>query len=454
LAAAAAAGLSVLNLWWALPAAVAAFSAGLKPGRTRSAMLVLVAVLAAGVVTVSLAPAWLEAGSWFVAVVTGAVMLPWFAGRFLRQYRQLIRAGWDRAEHLEREQLLVAEQARLRERARIAQDMHDVLGHDLSLIALSAGALKLAPGLPSTHREAAQDIRARAASAVERLGEVIGVLREDTDGTPAQPTGIAGLVEAASASGLAVTLHVEGEAAGLPPAVERAARRVVQEALTNVAKHAPGAATTVQVWYTAAETHVRVENGPVPVDVPTAPSLPGGGRGLIGLDERVRLAGGLLGYGPGGGGFTVEARLPHALPTRTPPPSGPERRAGGWSVPQEHRRAHRRLGRTLVAALMVPLVTGALLSAVLQGRLWLAARQSVLDPHDYAQLPIGHDLADVRRYLPDRQTADRPEEPQERGVTCEYYAMTSNPFDDRYSDAFRLCFRDGMLVSKEELTAR
>ncbi|MFF2437284.1 histidine kinase [Streptomyces sp. NPDC058107] len=73
-------------------------------------------------------------------------MLPWFVGRFWRQYQELIRAGWERAEHLEREQRLVAEQARLLERARIAQDMHDVLGHDLSLIALSAGALKLAPG--------------------------------------------------------------------------------------------------------------------------------------------------------------------------------------------------------------------------------------------------------------------------------------------------------------------
>jgi signal transduction histidine kinase len=113
--------------------------------------------------------------------------LPWFAGRFWCQYQQLVRAGWQRADQLQREQQLIADQARLRERARIAQDMHDVLGHDLSLIALSAGALKLAPDLEEHHERVAGDIRARAAAAVERLGEVIGVLREETDTTAMAP---------------------------------------------------------------------------------------------------------------------------------------------------------------------------------------------------------------------------------------------------------------------------
>ncbi|MER7812852.1 histidine kinase [Streptomyces sp900116325] len=136
-----AAGLSVASLWRAVPTVITAFLAGRRPGRTRPTALVLVAVLAAGVVAASTVPAWLALGSRFVGVVVLAAMLPWFVGRFWRQYQELIRAGWERAEHLEREQRLVAEQARLLERARIAQDMHDVLGHDLSLIALSAGAL-------------------------------------------------------------------------------------------------------------------------------------------------------------------------------------------------------------------------------------------------------------------------------------------------------------------------
>lgn len=132
-----------------------------------------------------------------------------------------MRAGWERAARLEREQRLVAEQARLRERTRIAQDMHDLLGHELSLIALSAGALKLAPGLPEAHRAAAQDIRSRAGAAVERLGEVIGVLREPSETAPpsepgAGAAGLAGLVDRAAEAGLDVRLRVEGEpAAGM-----------------------------------------------------------------------------------------------------------------------------------------------------------------------------------------------------------------------------------------------
>ncbi|MFD8828422.1 histidine kinase, partial [Streptomyces sp. NPDC059605] len=138
-AAAACVGLSAVSPWWALPAAATAFLAGREPGRTGPALLALVALLAGGVVAVALVPSWLLMAGRFVAVVAVAAVLPWFAGRFWRQYQELVRAGWERAARLEREQRLVAEQARSRERARIARDMHDVLGHDLSLIALSAG---------------------------------------------------------------------------------------------------------------------------------------------------------------------------------------------------------------------------------------------------------------------------------------------------------------------------
>jgi signal transduction histidine kinase len=458
-----AAGLSVVSLWWAVATAVAAFAAGLRPGRTRSTALVLVAVLAIGVLAVSLVPSWIQLGGRFVIVVVGAAMMPWFAGRFWCQYRELVRAGWERAEHLEREQRLIAEQARLRERARIAQDMHDVLGHDLSLIALTAGALKLAPDLPDAHRAAAREMRARAAAAVERLGEVIGVLREATDEVPTRPPGdgIADLVDRAAAARLAVTLRIDGEADDLPPAVERAAHRVVREALTNVAKHAPGAAATVHVRHASTETEVLVRNGPAPApDVTGRPSsdgtaqdervFRGGGRGLIGLHERVRLAGGSLTYRASEGGFVVLARLPHTPPARPPHPDEP---APIEAVPQEHRRARRRLSRTLASALVLPLVAGAVFGGALTGWEMLTARQSVLAPEDYARLEVGQHREEVERYLPDRQAAHLPAdgEPAEEGVRCEYYAMTADPFDDRFGDAYRLCFRAGEVVSVDAL---
>ncbi|MFF3782591.1 sensor histidine kinase [Streptomyces sp. NPDC001933] len=457
-AAAACVGLSTVSMWWALPAAVAAFFAGREPGRTGPTVLVLVAVLAGGVVAVALVPSWLLMAGRFSAVVAVAAMLPWFAGRFWRQYQELVRAGWERAGRLEREQRLVAEQARSRERARIAQDMHDVLGHDLSLIALSAGALKLAPGLDAAHRAAAGEIRARAAASVERLGEVIGLLREEAgEESPQQPDGgVPRLVEEAAAAGLAVGLRVEGEAGAMSPAAGRAAHRVVQEALTNAAKHAPRARVDVRVTHAAGETTVRVENGPAPAPARTE-DLPGTGRGLIGLDERVRLTGGEFAYGPYGGGFAVTARIPHATPAALAAPAHREPaapRAAPPALPPEHRHARSRARRALAVAVVLPLVAWAVLSAALMAWDIRSARLSVLDPGDYARLRVGQDRESVGRLLPDRETTQRPVagEPKGEGITCRYYAMTADRFDDRSGDAYRLCFRDGRLMSKEALT--
>ncbi|WP_405977109.1 histidine kinase [Streptomyces sp. NBC_00158] len=471
------AGTGVTTLWWGLPAAVCAFLAGLRPGRARTTAAALAAVLAAAVVCVLLVPAWLGWASRFVGLLLVAAMLPWFAGRFLRQSRELVRAGWERAERLEREQRLVAEQARLRERTRMAQDMHDLLGHDLSLIALSAGALKLAPGLPDEHRAAAQAIRAMAGAAVDRLGEVIGVLREPSEPAPGSgpAAGLAeveGLVDRAAAAGLDVELAVEGVPAGTgpagtatPTAVGRAVHRVVQEALTNVAKHAPGHRATVLVRHTGDRTEVSVTDRPGP-GVPgprdrtsrpePAAGAPEGGEehrfGLIGLDERVRLAGGTFTCGPEGGGFAVRATVPHHPGTVQPPPPG--RTAG--ALPPEHRTARRRLGRTAAAAVLVPLCTCALLIGGVRAWDTATARQSVLAPADYARLYTGQPRAEVARYLPERQTTRRPAAPtpEPRDAVCEFYVQTGDPFDDRSGDVYRLCFRAGHLVSTDEYTGK
>ncbi|MEV7103079.1 sensor histidine kinase [Streptomyces atroolivaceus] len=452
-------GLSMASPWCAVPTVVAAFLAGRGPGRTGAVVRSLAAVLAAGVVAASLVPPLLALGTRFVSVMVLGVLLPWFAGRFWRQYQELVRAGWEKAERLERERQLVAGQARMAERARIAQDMHDVLGHDLSLIALSAGALTLAPGLDEQQRRAAQDIRARAAMAVERLGEVIGVLSENgesAEGPPLRPRGreLTELVGEAAESGLSVELREDGKADGLPPVVGRAVHRVVQEALTNVARHAPRALTTVQVRHTETETEVVVVNGAPKTPAGRPPGQ--GGRGLIGLDERVRLAGGTFEHGPrDDGGFAVSARLPHRLPARLPDRPAPAR--GGGRVdgaPAEFRTARRRARRTLAAALLVPLGAGAVLGAVVTGWDMVSAARSTLDPGDYARLRVGQDRAEVEQVLPKRQSVHRPpdgEGPDGRGVTCEYYAVTADRFDSRSGHVYRLCFREDTLVSLDTL---
>ncbi|MEU6232581.1 histidine kinase [Kitasatospora sp. NPDC047058] len=454
-------GLSGVSIWWAVPAIGAAFLAGRRMERVRPAAVVLAAMVAVGVVAAVAVPAWMVPGTSFLSLLVCAGMAPWMVGRFWRQSQELVRAGWERAERLQREQQLVAEQARLRERARIAQDMHDALGHDLSLIALRAGALKLAPDLAPPHREAAQEIRAGAGAAVERLAEVIGVLRDEADDASARgpaDAGVAQLVEESAAAGLDVRLIVTGAPDALPRAAEHAAYRVVQEALTNAAKHAPRAPVTVRVAYASDGVRIRVVNGPPPVGrqaaSPESPGTPpGGGCGLIGMAERVRLVGGTLRHGPGvdGAGFEVSAYLP-----RSGAPAAPAPGPGPVSPARELRHARRRVGRMLVATVVVPLATVLVLMTVLRGWTIYTAGRAVLDPADYALLRVGQDRATVQRFLPDRQFPYHPEEgnppPRGEGVTCEYYAITAEPFhNDRSGDAYRLCFRGDVLISLDAL---
>jgi signal transduction histidine kinase len=188
-----------------------------------------------------------DTGQAFTALMVLGVfaMLPWFVGRYRRQQMELLRAGEERVARLERERELVAERAQAQERARIAADLHDSVGHDLALIALRAGALELAPTLAEPDREAASALRASAVEATDRLRHALGMLREGTAPVTPFDEPVEALVERSVGAGMAVRLEVE--AAPLRPLVDRAVYRVVQEALTNAAKHAEGAVVTVRI---------------------------------------------------------------------------------------------------------------------------------------------------------------------------------------------------------------
>ncbi|QYC39455.1 Sensor histidine kinase LiaS [Nonomuraea coxensis DSM 45129] len=189
-------------------------------------------------------------------------------------------------------------QARLRERARIARDMHDSLGHDLALIAVRAAGLELAPGLDPAQARAAGELREAAADATDRLRQIIGLLGEDAAAAPLAPVDedVTELVRRARDSGMAIDLDM---AAGPVPGLARA---VVQEGLTNAAKHAPGAAVRVSVG----PRRVSVRNGPAR----GRPRARRGGTGLTGLAERARLAGGTLTAGAVDGGYELVVELP------------------------------------------------------------------------------------------------------------------------------------------------
>lgn len=281
-----------------------AYLTGRRMVRTWPAAAMFCVIAAFGVGTVLAMGGDLALWVSMVSALIGTYLVPYLLGLLRRRLLQQRRQA----------RLSAEAQARLRERARIARDMHDSLGHDLALIAVRAAGLELAPGLDPGHVKAAGELRLAAADATERLRQIIGLLRDDSDGAPLAPVDedVAELVRRAAASGMAIALDLaEGPVPGL-------ARAVVQEGLTNAAKHAPGAAVRVSVT-----THrVSVRNGP-PRSRPLARS---GGLGLAGLRERVRLAGGTLTAGSTGDGFELAVDLPRA---------GEEdpRRSGGERTP-------------------------------------------------------------------------------------------------------------------------
>ena len=211
------------------------------------------------------------------------------------------------------------------ERARIARELHDVVAHHISMIAVQAETARLTtPGLPTAGAQRFAEIGDTARAGLTEMRRLLGVLREDVGGAAddrhPQP-GLAQLAQlidgAREASGAGARLIVSGPVAPFDPGVELAAYRIVQEALTNARRHAPGSAVDVELCYEHDALRLRVrDNGPGPPlssssSVPSASSAEGPGHGLLGMRERAATVGGSLRTGAAsGGGFLVEAVLP------------------------------------------------------------------------------------------------------------------------------------------------
>ncbi|MBZ4324005.1 sensor histidine kinase [Streptomyces huiliensis] len=236
-------------------------------------------------------------------------------GLWAGSHRRLVAALDDQVERLRVERGLRAEQARLAERARIAAEMHDVLAHRLTVLALHAGALRRrAAGLPEPVAERLDLLRTTSTEALADLRDVLGALRHTEDGPDAADRREPGLRELsellaeARAAGQTVEADLAGDAESVPVSHRLAVHRVVQEALTNARKHAAGAPARVTVRYGTAESAVDVRND---AGTPSEAADFGSGYGLIGLTERVTALGGRLEYGPSDrGGWRMTATLP------------------------------------------------------------------------------------------------------------------------------------------------
>ncbi|MFI6725286.1 sensor histidine kinase [Streptomyces atratus] len=248
-------------------------------------------------------------------------------GRLAVTRKAYLRAVEDRARQLELTHRIEAEQAAARERARIAREMHDILSHAVSLMIVQAEAGPVAVRTAPERAEAAFDaISETGRDAMVQLRRMLGVLRENESvpGAPREPQPVLdelpGLVERVRGSGLEISYEVTGPARPLGLAVEATVYRIVQEALTNVVKHAAADTVSVQLDYGTKALIVTVTDD-------GCGSAGGAGMGLIGIGERAAAHGGTAGTGPGPGGrgFRVRVTIPQ---THTPAQTQPRTRTG------------------------------------------------------------------------------------------------------------------------------
>lgn len=233
---------------------------------------------------------------------------PVFLGRLVQAGRELSLRLAEISEAREHERRLLAQSVLAKERAVLAREMHDVVSHQVSLIAVRAGVLQVSSRDPEA-QEAAATIRRLSVQTLDELRYMVGVLRASgsrpTELTP-QPS-LAGLQRLVDTSGIDAELHTDLPA-DLPPAVQRAVYRTVQEALTNVRKHAPGATADIRVLHRHGTVRASIAN-----TAPTRPALPlpGAHHGLVGLRQRAELLGGTVTSGRSAdGGYELCLELP------------------------------------------------------------------------------------------------------------------------------------------------
>jgi signal transduction histidine kinase len=305
------------SIWAPLGAVVASYAPVYLADNRRRVIAAFAAIAVLAIIT---ARPWQPSAT---VIIFGPlrVMLGPLVAIYVVTRRRLVRALTERAERAEREQQLLAEQARAEERARLAGEMHDVVTHRVSLMVLQAGALRVtAPDEPT--RKAAEELRAAGCRALDELRDLVGVLRTTSDGDQAPQEAhpstaeLATLAAESTAVGLPTELVEDGDPQLASPVVGRTVYRIVQEALTNARKHAPGARVTVQVGYNPANVRVTIRNTPPTQPVDAGLVGTGSGMGLVALRKRIELVGGTLRADPvPDGGFLVEATLPSYVPT-------------------------------------------------------------------------------------------------------------------------------------------
>jgi signal transduction histidine kinase len=360
---------------------------------------------------------------------------PWSVGRWLQARAELVDAGWrtaavweDRAQDIEKD-------ARVRERERLAGQMHDLVGHDLARAALALGGLELDPGLSPEVRGAVGRARAHVSTAAERLADAVTAV--DPISSTGSAVELVGLVEGVRADGRQVTLVPADPSpllADVLPQVTDLLIRAVREGLTNAVKHTEEAPVEVSVARrsTSAAVVVRTRGA----DRSTA-SGPGSGRGLRALRDEVQALGGAVEHGPSGRDHLLTVRVP--LRPGTADAELPGVHGARRAAIQHVRRSRMLAVRGTAAVIAVSLLLAA-------GYRVVDVATSVLPAATFGALQIGEPRVAIVDELPWRTRTDATGIAPPPGSLCEHYSATADLLS---ADLYRLCWTGGRLSTKD-----
>jgi signal transduction histidine kinase len=365
----------------------------------------------------------------------------------VRARRSYLQRGWDLAFAEAREHDARVERAVAREREAMAGEIHDGLGHRLTLIAVQAARLSLDADLSPQVRAEMQSIRANAAAAADELGETVGLLTERTSGVTASLSGLGfeDVLERARTSGVTVQSAIAPDLDGATNDYTRAALlRALQEGLTNAAKHAPGAAVRVAIDVAGDEVLLEMRNAAAP-----RRSQPGtSGHGILALRHRAAILGGALEV-EDGEDFALILRLP-ASSTPSPTAARPQSSRIAALV-DEATGAERRHRLATRLAWMVPTAGFVISVLVVVGYFVYNNVWSVLPPERFAAIEVGDTREEAERVLPPVNMLDAPDEalPEPPGATCTYYEASISFFDR--DDVYRICFADDRVIATDTI---
>ena len=426
-----------------IPAAVAGYLAGRHMAGLVPAVTTFSVVLAVSLPISYVLPGTAPLGDWMASVLIALliVVAPWWFGR----YRML------REEQRESDAAILADRAQADERARIADDLHDTIGHELALIAVQAGALELGRDLSTEQREQFRALRESAVRASERLRDVVRMTRPEDGPSRLDPLGgegIDALVAGARDAGMSVEAHIDHDLLmAADPLIAELAVRTVREGLTNAARHAPGATVAIRVGRSDADADGLT------VSIRSAASAgtgaQGSGHGIPSLRRRAELLGGSIAADPTpGGGFELRLRAPMRPETAA---------QGSMDAADPALRTNARAARRRVwQATIVPAV---ILGLALVG---FAVVQAITFAHTavtsevYESIELGTTRTALAPLLPAGTPGPVPivaEPPSPDGSECEYFAARDGWL--HFTDAtYRLCFDQGVLVEKTLLEAQ